>query len=164
MTDKEFLKFRSRSLWIFFYSLSISICLFIIVYSVYDYDLMCSIMISILLLYLLSMWWYSDVYIYEDKIVIKYPLRIKFARSKTIFLSDVKSIKYIAPYKVPASLDIKYVKLINKEGYKEKIYKKNVNLNIMTSKSIAPMLHFFASKDIAVEIRGTENNSINDLK
>ncbi len=96
---------------------------------------------------------YKYIEVSGTEINVIYPFRL-FYKSKFFVIADVSSVLYIVGGRGPNLLRIS---MKNKRQI-------SIYVDFVKRSTMLEILHFFESKGIAVEVKGTENNSINDLK
>ncbi len=99
--------------------------------------------------------WVSILTVYDDIIKIKYPFRFT-NKVINIDISDIESVRYNV---MASKASSEFIKFHLKNG---KFIK--VNLQSLKTKYRYPMLVHIQSKGVVVEVSGTENNSIEDLR
>lgn len=93
------------------------------------------------------------MYVYDDVLVVRYPLRFCH-RGYYFSLSDISSIMY---HVMVSKASSEYLKLKLKNGKQFKIL-------IFSFSKLYPIIAFAQSKGITIQVTGTENNSLDDLR
>ena len=119
---------------------------------IYSTDMWVLILIISLIITLFA-YFVSVTRIYDDKIVIKHPLRM-FNRLKTIWYTECDAVIYLPGTTKTEAESLSFVK---KDGTSETL---NINLRSVSKK----MLLFFESKGLRIEVKSAYYHSINDLK
>lgn len=109
------------------------------------------LLICLGILYIFA-YWISFIYVYENKVVIKFPFRV-FARKIELPVYQLNVVTYCSK---TSKANSEYIKF-DSDGNETKVY-------IYSFSKFYPMLVFLQSKGVKVEIKGTEHNSIEDLR
>lgn len=104
------------------------------------------------LLFIASFSGISIVNVYEEIVVITYPFRL-LKRECNICYSNIKSILF---HVMASKASSEYLVFYMKNGTHKKVMLDVNNVSL-------EMLLFFQAKGINIEVKGTENNSIDDL-
>lgn len=94
----------------------------------------------------------SILIVKDHDVIIQYPFRF-FKRTTIIKIHNINKIRFSKQNGKAAPEFIRFY--VKDQSHK---------LYLESWRNYYVMLHFFESKGIIVEVRGTENNSINDLK
>src|SRR5574344_995991 len=144
--SNNIIKFKATDRFTYVYIIIISGTILRILYNIYSPIIAFGIAIFVFLL--LSTYWISFLYVYEDYIVIKYPYRI-LRKEKKFELTKIKQMSFILSGKGQDLLKIK----AKQDNSTRKYEGAAVSLNLLRLQTTIDLLRFLESKGVTVIVK-----------